>query len=378
MELVFRHEQLVWREQRPRAIAAQQPVPRVGVFPEAPERPRHVAVQADQRLEGQVLGQRRGGIEKQRQVILDAGRHDAVRHVLVQRRLRRVAFEDFAEASAKAGASGLVLRKLARWKQPHPRHRIDGALAVDIERADRFDLVVEQVDAVGQGASHRKQVDQPAAYAEFAGRNDLRDMLIAGQRELRAQAIDIERFALLDEKRESREIGRRREAVKRSRRRDDHHIAIAARHAVERRQSLRHQILMRRKMIVGQRLPVGQDGDLQRRSEPRDLGSQPLRGKRIGADDGQQLPALRGIGRRLRKRQRVGRAGERLRDGLPPGRRHGGQEAGKGDERLLAGRRRRGQRNRQCGCSGSKDQLYGPRNAASDATAASQCATRPY
>ena len=148
------------------------------------------------------------------------------------------------------------------------RHRVDGALGVDVEGADRFDLVVEQVDAVGQRAAHREQVDQAAAYAEFAGRNDLRDVLIAGERELRAQAIDVERFALLEEKRERREIRRRREAVQRRRRRDDHHVAIAARHAVERRQPLRHQILMRREMVVGQRLPVGQDGDLERRREP--------------------------------------------------------------------------------------------------------------
>ena len=118
-------------------------------------------------------------------------------------------------------------------------------------------------------------------------------------------------FALLDEKRERREIRGRRQSVQRRRRRDDHHIAIAARHAVERCKPFRHQILMRRKVIVRQRFPVGQDGDLQPGSEPRDFGGEALRGQRIGADDRRQLPTLRGIGRGLRKRQSVGRAGER-------------------------------------------------------------------
>jgi len=85
MELVLRHEQLARREQRPRTIASQQPVARVGVLPETPDRRGYVAMQADDSLGRQILGQRRGRIEKQRQVILDTGRHDAVRHILVQR-----------------------------------------------------------------------------------------------------------------------------------------------------------------------------------------------------------------------------------------------------------------------------------------------------
>ena len=55
----------------------------------------------------------------------------------------------------------------------------------------------------GSGAAHRKQVDQAAANAEFAGRHDLRHVLIAGERELRAQRVDVERFALLQEEREA-------------------------------------------------------------------------------------------------------------------------------------------------------------------------------
>ena len=257
-------------------------------------------MQADDGLRRQILAQRRGRVEKQRQVVLDAGRHDAVRHVLVQRRLRRIAFEYLAEPPAKARPARFILRKLACRKQPHARYRIDGALSVDVESADRFDLVVEQVDAVGQRASHRKQVDQSAAYAEFTRRDDLRHVLIAGERELRAQSIDVERFALFDEKGERREIRRRREAVQRRRRRDDHDIAIAARHAIERCQPLRHQILVRGKMIVRQGLPVGQDGDLQRGREPCDLRSETLRGQRGGAHDGYKLPPLRSFSRGLR------------------------------------------------------------------------------
>ena len=45
---------------------------------------------------------------------------------------------------------------------------------------------------VGQRAAHREEVDQAAADAELARRDDLRDVLVAGERELRAQRVDVE------------------------------------------------------------------------------------------------------------------------------------------------------------------------------------------
>ena len=116
------------------------------------------------------------------------GGRDAVGHVLVEAALRRIAFEGLAEAAAKTGAPGLVQRKFARRQQAHVVHRVEGALRVDVEGADGLDLVVVQVDAVGQRAAHRKQVDQAAAHAEFARRDHLGDGAVAGERELARSA----------------------------------------------------------------------------------------------------------------------------------------------------------------------------------------------
>ena len=154
---------------------------------------------------------------------------DAVAHVLVQRRALRVALEHLAKAAAEARAPRFVERELARRQQPHVRDRVERALRVDVEGLDALDVVAEEVEPVGQRAAHREEVDQPAADAELAGRDDLRDVLVAGERELRAQRVDVEPRALLQEERERGEVRRRREPVERRRRRDDQHVALAAR-----------------------------------------------------------------------------------------------------------------------------------------------------
>ncbi len=73
-----------WQE-RPRLVAAQQFVARIGVLPEPLDGAGDITDERDDRIPRQVIGQRRGLVEEQRQVVLDAARHDAVAHVLVQR-----------------------------------------------------------------------------------------------------------------------------------------------------------------------------------------------------------------------------------------------------------------------------------------------------
>jgi hypothetical protein len=52
VERVGREEQLGRRQQRPCLVAAQEPVPRFGVLPEALDRAAHVAVHATTALAG--------------------------------------------------------------------------------------------------------------------------------------------------------------------------------------------------------------------------------------------------------------------------------------------------------------------------------------
>ena len=305
------------RQQRALRIAAQQAIARLGVLPEALDRRTDFAVNAQRGIGGHVIGQGRGRVEEQRQVVFDAARREAVADVAVERRFRRVAFEYFAEAAAEARARRIVLRKLARRQQAHVGHRVERALAVDIEALDRLDFVVEQVDPVGQGAAHRKQVDQAAAHAVFARRDNLGDVLVAAERELRAQRVDVEFLALGEKERERRQIRRRRKPVQGGRRGDQQHVALAARRAVQRRQPLGDEILVRREVVVGQRLPVGKRRHAQRRREPGDFLGQALHGERLGADDGDKLAALGGGGRVLGERERIRRTGERRCERLP-------------------------------------------------------------
>lgn len=107
-ELVVRQEELRRRQQRASLVAAHQAVARFGVLPEAVDRGIDIAMQRDDRIGGKVIDQRRGRIEEERQVVLDAAGHDTGGNVLVQRRTRRIALECLAEPAAKTRAPGVV------------------------------------------------------------------------------------------------------------------------------------------------------------------------------------------------------------------------------------------------------------------------------
>jgi hypothetical protein len=163
-----------------------------------------------------------------------------------------------APAAAEGGARRFVHREFAARQQAHFLHRIQRALGVGIEGADGFDGVAEQVEPVGQRGTHREQVDQAAAHRVFAGRHHLRDVGVAGQRELRLELGLVQRFALLEEEGVGGQEGRRRHAHQRGGGRHQHHVALAAGDFVQRGQALGHQVLVRREGVVGQGFPVRQ------------------------------------------------------------------------------------------------------------------------
>src|SRR5262249_7167822 len=155
------------------AVTTQQLVAWTGVAPERVDLTLQIAVQQHDRLDRQVVGDERGAVEEQRKVILDGRWEYPVADVFIQLAAGGVSLELLAEVLAEPRARLLVGRELARRQQVHVVHLVDRALRVDVERAQALDLVVEQVDTVGQGAAHRKQVDHAAAKAIFARRNDL-------------------------------------------------------------------------------------------------------------------------------------------------------------------------------------------------------------
>ena len=135
-------------------------------------------------------------------------------------------------------------------------------------------------------------------------------MLVAGERQLRAQRVDVERRAVLEKERERGEIGGRSEAIQRRRRGDDQDVAFAARHPVERREAFRDEVVVRRELVVGERLPVGEQCNADAGGEPRNLVGESLRRERVGADDGEQALFARGGDCELRQPERVGGPGE--------------------------------------------------------------------
>lgn len=274
----------------------------------------------------EVVEQRGRLFEEQRQVVLHAGEGDAVADVLVGQGARWIAFEDLAETRAEMIARGLVHGKFAPGQQPHLAHGIEAALGVDVERADGFDFVVEQVQAVGHGRAHGKQIDQPAAQAKFARRRDLGHMVVVRQRQLRAQRRFVQLVALPEREGVGGQEGRRRQAVQR--RRDGHgqDIDRLGHERVQGVQALGDQVLVRRKGVVGQGFPVGKLPHAQLRREKRDFVGQALGLQRIGREHDNGFAGLAG---QIGQQPAVARTGGARLDIARPGF-EGGQGGGGG------------------------------------------------
>jgi len=264
-------------------------------------------VQQQRGVGREIVEQRGRFFKEQRQVILDAGGHDAVGDILVERDARGVALKHFPKALAEHRAARFAGRHFARRQQANFRHRIERALAVDIEAAQGLDLVVEQLDAIGQGGAHREQIDQPAAHAVFAGRDHLGHMLIAGQCHLCTQLVEIQLVALFHEEGVGgKERGRGKAGGGRWGR-DDQDIALPLCDGKQRGEAFRDQILMRREVVVGQCFPVGQQVHAQGRGEPVDFLGKALCFKRRCRDRCQQAAGRR----QLRNGEGIGGAGKR-------------------------------------------------------------------
>ncbi len=91
-------------------------------------------------------------------------------------------------------------RKFARREQLNTVDFFDRELRLGIEGADRFDVFVEQFDPVRHLTAHRKQIDDGAAYREFAVLVDLRHALITDAFEFRAVQLQVEYIADADRK----------------------------------------------------------------------------------------------------------------------------------------------------------------------------------
>jgi hypothetical protein len=175
----------------------------------------HIRLRGDDRVAGQVIEQRRGRVEEQRQVVLDARRRRALGDVAIDRHARQIAGETIAEAPFEILDAVGGQWEFTRRQQSQGLHFLARALRLRIEHANGFDLVIEQVDAIRRRAAHRVQVDDRAAYRELAGRHDLRTRDVAGAAQAVTEGTDVEHFANAEIERVPVDVGLRRQALQR-------------------------------------------------------------------------------------------------------------------------------------------------------------------
>ncbi len=178
-------------------------------------------------------------------------------------------------------------------------------MAIGVKGADRFDFIVEQVEPVGQGGAHGKQVNYAAPHRELAGRQHLIDVAVAGVGQAAAEGIEVELIALFEQEGMSGQEGTRRQPLQRRGGRCDHDIQAFFRGQPKGRQAFRDQVRVGRNGVVRQGFPVGKQADRQLRREPGDLLAQ-TSGVMGGLGQDQQ-PRLAG---QTGQRQGIGRTGQ--------------------------------------------------------------------
>ena len=184
----------------------------------------------------------------------------------------------------EARLCGFVHGEFARGQQAYFIDFVNRTLRIDIEAADGVDVFIKQIYAVGQCAPHRENIDQPATKTVFAGRHHLGDMGVAGNSALAPQFIGREFAALLEEKCVRGKIINRHQPRECRGDRHNSHVERGPHHFIERGQPFRNQIMMRRKLIVGQRFPVGEYAGFELRREEREFHNKALRCRCVGSN----------------------------------------------------------------------------------------------
>ncbi|MCY1352807.1 hypothetical protein D9M69_391260 [compost metagenome] len=290
--ILHREEQLGGRHQRALGVDATFLVAVAHVVPELvgslfdPRQGEHLGVL------GQVIEEGGGFLEEQRQVVLDAGRGDAAGEVLVDGAATEVDVEALAEAAAEVGDGLLVQRELAGRQQADGLHLVHRALGLGVEGAQGLDLVVEQVDPIGQVAAHGEQVDQGTTHGELAVFVDGVHATVAGGFQAQPHLVDIQLLADVQHQAGTQQEAGRRQAVEGSGDGHHQHAAFDSGQSVKGVDALGNDVLVRREEVVGQGFPIREVQYVQVRGEEAELLLQAFGGLAVGGE--QQREALAG------------------------------------------------------------------------------------
>ena len=220
----------------------------------------NVAQRDKQRILADIVKQRFQLVfKKQRQIIFHACAEMAVADGFVHGGIVRIAIDFLAEAAAENLLRLAVGGELVRRQQADFGNGGDGALRVGVKGFDAVDFIVKQIDAVGHFAAHREQIDNAAAHGKLARRDNMGNMVVARIHQIGFQTAYIQSLPRFQPKRAPRQKRHGRQLLHRRGNRHEQHIRRAAFNLPQRRQPLRHQILMRRKTLVRQRFPVRQE-----------------------------------------------------------------------------------------------------------------------
>ena len=221
----------------------------------------HAFIQRQHGLGAKIIKQAAGLLVKQRQIIFDPGRGQALTDIAVNRALSGVAREPRAPVAAKAGDPLGVQRDLARGQDPDRADLFNRALGLDIKRANTVDLVIQQIDAIRPPGAHRENIQQRAAPADLAMLRDLLDKTVALALQAVFERLQPQRLADLQQQAVGAQIIRRQQPLHDGRHGRHEDAAPERRQGRQRLQALRDDILIGREQIVGQDLPVREGDD---------------------------------------------------------------------------------------------------------------------
>ncbi len=106
--------------------------------------------------------------KKQRQVIFDTGTRETLGDIVIQRALAHVHRKRSAERLPEICDRCLMHWIFTSGQQPYFLDLLAGYLGFGRKLAQAVDKVIKELNTIGCGASHRKQVHDRTAYRKFA------------------------------------------------------------------------------------------------------------------------------------------------------------------------------------------------------------------
>ena len=244
----------------------------------------HVLEEDDQGIFRKVVEQRRRKFEKERQVVLDAGRAASLAHLSVYGALLGISLEARPPRAPKAPDGGLRQRKLPCRQKSHAVQALGGALGLRIEGADAVHFVVQQIDSQRMRRTARKEIQEGSTHRELAVIHHLPDAAIPESLQAGPRRVEVQPLARRQHHAAAVDELGRREPSHQGGDRNDQGAAAARRQPVQGDQALGYDVLVGREQVVGQGLPVGKVEDLSTVGTEKEtkLGLEPVGRGRVG------------------------------------------------------------------------------------------------